>query len=420
MIDFKLGRFGRNVITLMFGTVLAQAIPFIFAPLLTRIYSPSEFGLLGIYSAVVSIGVVFATGRYELAILLPKSEKSAFNLLQSSFAISAFVSLLLLLAIYNFGGEVTKVFNLNYDPFYLYFIPFGVFFVSISQILNYWHNRQSRYKELALARVYQSLSVAVLQFLFSFIVVSAAGLICGVLFGSVIYCVYLIRLHLLKSTYFLSVLSFSKTVVLLKKYRSYPLIDGPTTLLGVASMQSPIILLPILFNPKVAGFFFLAQKMLSVPITLISNAVLDVFKQIITKKHNENICIKSDFLKLLFSLSLISLLFTVFGFLYFVDLFMFVFGGEWEESGVYAELLIPALALRLIANPLSFIIYLSGRQGINLFCAVTLLLSILISLYTAGTPYDAVIFISLSFSVYYTIRIIISYILACVVSGSNV
>ena len=37
--------YARNVITLMTGTSIAQAIPIAVSPILTRIYSPEQFGL---------------------------------------------------------------------------------------------------------------------------------------------------------------------------------------------------------------------------------------------------------------------------------------------------------------------------------------------------------------------------------------
>ena len=37
--------FSRNVLTLMTGTTIAQAIPIAISPILTRIYTPEDFGV---------------------------------------------------------------------------------------------------------------------------------------------------------------------------------------------------------------------------------------------------------------------------------------------------------------------------------------------------------------------------------------
>jgi O-antigen/teichoic acid export membrane protein len=76
--------FSRNVLTLMTGTTIAQAIPIAISPILTRIYTPEDFGVFALYMSVVSIVSVVATGRYELAIMLPKKDEDAINIVTLS------------------------------------------------------------------------------------------------------------------------------------------------------------------------------------------------------------------------------------------------------------------------------------------------------------------------------------------------
>lgn len=76
MIKFKpKSEFSRNVLTLMTGTTITQAIPIAISPILTRIYTPEDFGIFALYMSVVSIVSVVATGCYELAIMLPKKDE---------------------------------------------------------------------------------------------------------------------------------------------------------------------------------------------------------------------------------------------------------------------------------------------------------------------------------------------------------
>ena len=56
----------------MTGTTLAQAIPILLSPALTRLYSPESFGALGAYIAASAILIVIATGKYENALLIQK------------------------------------------------------------------------------------------------------------------------------------------------------------------------------------------------------------------------------------------------------------------------------------------------------------------------------------------------------------
>lgn len=73
-------KFAKNVLTLMTGTGVAQIIPLAISPLLTRLYSPNEFAIFAMYSAILAIFSVIACFRFEIAIPIPKEEKEAFEL----------------------------------------------------------------------------------------------------------------------------------------------------------------------------------------------------------------------------------------------------------------------------------------------------------------------------------------------------
>ena len=72
----SLSEYSKNVLTLLSGTVIAQALPILFAPVLTRIFSPEEFAVYGVYIAVVMFCTVLSSGRYELAIILPEDDEN--------------------------------------------------------------------------------------------------------------------------------------------------------------------------------------------------------------------------------------------------------------------------------------------------------------------------------------------------------
>lgn len=409
----RFGSFGKSVVILMSGTILSQLIPFLITPLLTRLYSPSDFGIFGVYAALVSLGVIFATGRYELAILLPRRNKNAFFILQLSFLLSILFCTCLSTIVFFFGGSILKFFNYSeHGTLWLYFVPLGIFFVALSQIINYWHNRLKRYVFLAKVRVTQAFSVSVMQLVFSWLGFSFIGLIGGVLFGGVVYFLQLFRLMLVRDTYNIYKVSYLRLMYLLKRYSSFPLVDGPTALLNAFSTHLPVLLLSSMFTPKVAGFYFLTQKVLGIPITLISTSILDVFKQTLTEKYSKNEDIKPIFFKVFIFLSMISTIFSVVGYLLFDELFILFFGEEWKVAGIFAQLLIPSLALRLIASPLSFMIYVAEKQNLNLICAAILSCSVSLSLYFSKSPYDAVLFISISYCIYYASHIVIAYFLA--------
>ena len=139
--------FTRNVLTLMTGTTIAQAIPIAISPILTRIYTPEDFGIFALYISIASILSLIATGRYELAIMLPTKDKDAVNIVALSLFISFFVSFIALLIVSIFNTQITSLLGNPDISSWLYFIPLTVLFTGIYQSFNYWSNRKKSIKD---------------------------------------------------------------------------------------------------------------------------------------------------------------------------------------------------------------------------------------------------------------------------------
>lgn len=128
--------FSRNVITLMTGTTIAQAIPIAISPILTRLFTPEEFGVFAIYMAIAGFLSVVATLRYEHALVLPASQTEVDNLFMATFAITTLLSLILLLVIIFFKDEIAAIFNINDIGLWIYIIPLSVFLLGLYNSLN--------------------------------------------------------------------------------------------------------------------------------------------------------------------------------------------------------------------------------------------------------------------------------------------
>ena len=103
--------FSRNVLTLMTGTTIAQAIPIAVSPILTRLYTPEEFGVLAIFISITAIFASIINGRYELAIGLPDSDDDAINIAAIGMLITVLVSITSLIIIYVFNIDITNFFD---------------------------------------------------------------------------------------------------------------------------------------------------------------------------------------------------------------------------------------------------------------------------------------------------------------------
>ena len=109
--------FLKNVFTIFSGNVIAQAIPFLIEPVIARIYSPEDFAVLSVYLSVANLFSIIATGRYELAVMLPKEDRKAVNVIGLSVAISLAVSVLSFLIVWVFNSQICNILE-NQDVSY--------------------------------------------------------------------------------------------------------------------------------------------------------------------------------------------------------------------------------------------------------------------------------------------------------------
>jgi len=389
----------------MTGTTIAQAIPIAISPILTRIYTPEDFGLFAFYMAIASIISVIATGRYELAIMLPEKEEDALNIAALSGLITVFVSLISFTVILVFNHQIVLWIEKPEVSNWLYLIPCSVLVTGLYQSFNYWHNRSKNYKVLANNRIIQSGTTGLSQSGLGLVNTGVGGLIFGGLAGQSLACCYLARKVYVDDERYFRCLNLGRMNILAKKYINFPKIDVPTTLINIASSLMPNILLTSLYSPVFAGYFYLTQRVLQVPITLISSSVLDVFKQRASEDYKKLGNAKQIYKKTFLALMLMGGAPSIILFFIVEDMFAFVFGEAWRVAGTYAQILLPALFLRFMANPLSFMFYVAEKQLWNFLGMLSLFTMILASFYFAESDFEVMISISAAYTLIYIMYI---------------
>ena len=115
--------FSRNVLTLLTGTTIAQAIPIAVTPILTRLYTPEEFGLLALFIAITAILGSISNGRYELAIMLPHSDEDAINIAALALLITIVFSIILLVPAVLINAQIAELLGTTDIKVWIYLIP---------------------------------------------------------------------------------------------------------------------------------------------------------------------------------------------------------------------------------------------------------------------------------------------------------
>lgn len=393
--------FSRNVLTLMTGTSIAQAIPIAISPILTRLYSPEDLGIFALYMAIASIVAVIATGRYELAIILPKKDEDAVNIVIISILVSFIVSFISFLIVFFFNEQLTHLLGNPQISNWLYFIPISVLFTGLYQSVNYWSNRKKQYKRLVTSRVIQSGTTATGNLSMGFGGFGNSGLILGGLIGQGVATTALAGIVYKEDKNCLVNVKKLKIMALMKKYIKFPKFDILASLLNTFSSQFTHILFNILFNPIIAGFYYLTQRVIGLPISIIAGAISDVFRQKASEDFKNFNNAKSIYISTFLKLFILALFPSIILYFFSVEIFIFVFGENWSIAGEFLKIMIPMLFIKFISSPLSFMLYIGEKQNVNMYSQMLFLIVIVISFLIGSDEYEVISYISIFFSLIY-------------------
>jgi len=367
--------FSRNVLTLMTGTSIAQAIPIAISPILTRIYTPEDFGMFALYMSVASIVSVVATGGYEYAIMLPKKDSDALYLVILSLFMTFIISLLVFFIIFIFNEDITNFLENEEISNWLYFVPLTVFLTGLYQSFNYWGNRKKAYKILAFSKITQSTTTAISNLGIGIAYMGGQGLIWGMILGQISSTVLLVKNSMpLK----IERVNKIKIVALAKKYVDFLRFSTFSSILNSLSFNLFSILLSKLFSSSILGFYHLVFRVLTLPSTLIGSSISQVYFEEATRQKNKYGNNYTIFIVTLKKLLFISIVIYLPMYFYIEDLMIFVFGKEWKISGEIAKILIPLMCIRFVSSVLSTTLITYERQKSGLFINFLLALNIVI------------------------------------------
>ncbi|MCO7251755.1 oligosaccharide flippase family protein [Pseudoalteromonas sp. Ps84H-4] len=270
----------------MTGTTIAQVIPIAITPILTRIYTPEEFGVLAIFMALCSVLGVIANGRYELAVLSPETEKDAYNIA----ALSLFITLTLATVTFLFMvflAEEIAIFLSEPDiEMWLYLVPFVVIFIGIFNAFNYLNIRQAEYGTVSQANILKGVGVAGTQATIGYSAFKGIGLITGYILGAVVISLRLAFPFIKKKIY--KELELQRMIKLAIRYKEFPYFSTFSALANTGSQQVPVIMISSLFSAGIAGFYSVASRVLIMPVNVVGTAFGQVYFQKTSKLKSSN------------------------------------------------------------------------------------------------------------------------------------
>ncbi len=359
----------KNIFFVGGGTAFAQILTTVSTPIITRIYSTSEYGLLTTFNSVLSILGIAGALKYELSIPIAEDEEHAKDSIFLSVFVLVLTTLIITLILFLDGERVLQMLGTQDLFVYWYMIPLGVFCVQLFAIFIQYAYRNKDFKTISRTTIKQSVVGNVLKLVLGVLGTGPVGLLFSRILSESVGTLSLAKPIFNKSI--LKEISGRKMLRAAKRYFRFPLFQFPSTIFGQLVMNMPVFFLGSIYNSAVVGAFGIANTVVQLTTDLIGKSVGNVFyaeAAKIGKNEPQKLKILSNSIikKLAFigAFPLIVLLFLA------PQLFVFVFGAEWKDAGYFASALSINTYFGFVLGPVSRVFEVYEKQKIALYITV--------------------------------------------------
>lgn len=367
----------KSILLLMTGSGLSQLIIIAAMPILTRVYEPDGFGVLGVFTSCVMVLSLVSSFRYDMAIMLPKTKSDAIGLAVVSMIIGvAFVTVMTtVLLLLDYLGLLNKEY---FDFYVLIALPIVVMCMSFAQVIRLYINRMGEFKKLAKSKVLNSVATSLSRIAFGFYGMGA-GLVIGTVVGQLLLIIYLFRFVIDDFLEVRANLTKDYFYRLIKEYSSFPIYDLPSVILYSGYSHLVIVFLGMNFDPSLIGVYFFALTLIKLPALIVSKSFGEVFYKYISSEVDEgklgdtvNKCALRFFLYALVPFLIIS-----YGSYYYSAYF---FGDQWGELYKYIWIVSVPLFIEMVSSPYVHVLKVIRRQHVSLVLHGVKFLLILLAL----------------------------------------
>lgn len=381
-------KFLKNVAVLASGAAVGQIIVLAATPFLTRFYSPESFGLLAFYAAILSVVSVISSLRYELAIPLAKTDEVAASVLVLSFTLVLFIAFCATVILFFLDDNIGQWFNLPEISQYLWLLPISIVLNGFYNISSYWAIRNKSFTAVAKTKITQATFMVIVQL--AAYKLGSVALIIGHTAGQFVGVGNLWLLAIKKNLKLFRAVRFSEIGKVAVRYRKFPLFSTWAGLLNAVGTQAPNILFVMFFGPAAAGFFFMANRIVSSPLSLVGNAIGQTFfAEAAAAKRNGTLdkTAKRTVVKLFFIIIGPALFVAIFG----SELFIYILGENWAEAGRMAQWITPMIVAQFITFPVGQLLAVKEKQLVGMVLQGVLTTLRLFSIFIGYLYFDVVI-----------------------------
>ena len=357
----------RDSAKLLTANVVAQAIGLLVYPILTRLYSPDDFGLLNLFLSIGGVLVLLSTAEYQYAIVLPKDDNKARAVTQVGLMVLSIVTVIILLSL-PFSGSIGTLFKAPGLANWWWLMPIYVAALGGWTLLNYYYTRQGQFTRISGYQISQSVLNSGLKVGFGYSGFLSGGLIVSSVLGPVLALCGSIVLGWRKCLSALRLrCSYADLKQAAKEYGKFPKYDLPRSLVNMLSGNLPAFMLTPFFGLTELGFFSMAMVLAFRPINMVCMSIYQVLYRQIAEKVNLCQRITPILRRYLGWMMLITIPTFVVLYWFLPWLTSLILGSNYAISGVYIRSMLIWLLMVLMATTINFIPDIFGKQRIMMW-----------------------------------------------------
>lgn len=369
--------FGK-LFTLASGTLVGQLLVVASAPLLTRLFTPSEFGLFAVFAAVTAIIAIAACLRLEFAIPVVDDDVDAAALVFGAGVVATLNALLTVLLVLLFGPWLVALIDAEPIVGWLWLVPLAIWIWGLGSLLSYWSLRRGRYRINGINRMLTLGTQAGAQIGLGFTGIGAPGLILGYVLGYVVRLGHHIALLAIEDRrLFARVRSVFRVWRVVRANWRYPAFIAPSAFLHNMCEMLPAVAIAGLYGPAAAGWYALGQRIMSIPVKLLGEAASEVFLG--EGRGLQGAALYRFFLRTTALFVTLGVAGVVPVLLFAPSVFALVFGADWLASGIFVQLLVPLYLARFISHPVSQLLNILHRQDLQFVASWINLIALVVS-----------------------------------------
>ncbi len=383
----------KNTMKLSSSSIVLMIFPLVVTPILSRLYTPEDYGDWGLFASFLSIILSFIFLSYESTIIKSNNNDEVSNILCLCL-ILLIIGIILVGCVFFIGNYLGIQLFTNFPCLSLLFLL--LFMNGINTICVNLANREKIYGKIAISNVINGLSQAIFRILLGLFPIVAYGLIVGNVVAQIIPLIFLLYyLKILYDRKFWYNVNLKSVLLVARRYKKFPLYDAPARLIEFSLPNLALIILTIFCSKEKVGCYSMVAQFVLMPLMMVGSAMANVYYREISECGiDRNIIALSTkrVAKIAFSLSFLPLLFLTFG---GDKLLVFLLGEQWEIAGKMALCMVIYSIPVILSEPLLPIFRAFEAQDkrfrLNCLCIIISLGGLAISLYSNNNIYLSLI-----------------------------